>query len=484
MFSNLAKKLTSFASRNPKTTVALAGGSIFLGMDSFHFRRQVRKENYQSNEYNKIMKPIRKVKDYFWINNIHRRLIEGDIRGRGNFLEDYPYSEKQWKEALENYYRKTSPEWLCNEFIELDKKEIAKDRLTDKQIEILNCDDLLDDNRYGYYHLLEYELKKDNPRTDMVMICLSKVFSLSTQYFSHYLWVIASRKLLSDNQYKQLFNKFWHDKLVSTNIVNAKRSELKLLNLFPYLKNQFPYWETSQQEFILNGKHENINISEILNDNLEYLKKGENYSKLAGTLIKTNEGQKFLIDNFDFQDEKTQNNVFELFMTEKLITKKLTNKFSKYIRQEDKCLELVKKNNSKISWKYIEEIFHESFQKKLIQEGHYQFKLDESIPQNYFRKYAKELLIHQKTLTMGNIRDLVIEFEKQNTQLTPTERKIFLKQYQPKFLEILNSEKPFKDDDYWKDGSWRNLSVEQYFEIMVTNIKMSSKLTRHQYNGY
>ncbi len=110
-------------------------GGVGLAMvyDSYLFRKQTcpyennyisnrnekctftQNEKYQNNIYSSIMRPLRLIKDYFWIDDIHHKLIEGidsenviRLHNYYNFLRDYQYSDNLLYKIYNNHIQPTN----------------------------------------------------------------------------------------------------------------------------------------------------------------------------------------------------------------------------------------------------------------------------------------------------------------------------------------------------------------------------------------
>lgn len=118
------------------------GASLGLAYDSYKFRKETSPdknnyiikpseifstdapvERYTHNIYSRIMWPFRLIKDHFWINDIHRKLIKGVdgniIRESNykNFLEDFPYSDDVTYRVLYDYTIKPADSWIAVQLI-------------------------------------------------------------------------------------------------------------------------------------------------------------------------------------------------------------------------------------------------------------------------------------------------------------------------------------------------------------------------------
>jgi len=133
--------------RNNLGKILIVGASttLFLGYDSYKFRKETcpyennyiskrtekctftQNEKYQNNIYSSIMRPLRLIKDHFWIDDIHHKLIKGvdsenviRLHNYYNFLTDYQYSNDLINKVYKNHIRPTN-DYIIEELIRCNK---------------------------------------------------------------------------------------------------------------------------------------------------------------------------------------------------------------------------------------------------------------------------------------------------------------------------------------------------------------------------
>jgi hypothetical protein len=128
MFLKLFQRFYDSIGNNLGKTLILGNTTLFLGCDSCIFRKQTSPQTardsvkYNNNSiYSQFMRPIRNIKDCFWINHIHMMLLTNNERtcmNRENyskFLSHFPYQEEIYNN-LTDYSVKVSKKWLIDEF--------------------------------------------------------------------------------------------------------------------------------------------------------------------------------------------------------------------------------------------------------------------------------------------------------------------------------------------------------------------------------
>lgn len=470
--------MTRFARINPKTSLAVAGSSLFLGADTIYFICQTHPKRaynmgvdvYQGSSYDLMMKPIRSFKDAWLINAVHRRLIVDCYVERSlydNFLNDFPYSKKIWEEGFdEQYYRyciskysKFKNDWALAEFIRAGKDNRGYNgygnRLTDLQIKILEIT-----KGKTYYSdfcgkILKYgECNAYSPE-DLILKTLPH---LEAWELDSYLKKEYIKEFLTAKNLKKLFNdgwEFYKELKLKKNRSMICKIEHNLLAFYKFDSNIFDTLTIDQQKFIIKYNR-NYCCPDVFKTHRKTLLF---YRKLyLDELIKTHDGREILLEDFDnFYSNDLKYKIYETFLENKAIDKENVHYFSKYTQDNLKnVLNLVKKHQSTLSWSYIETIFNYQRQREIIKNGFYQFdNNDTAIPKNLQKEFVKELLETQRKLNAGTLKDLVIEFEKQNPDMMPLEKELFLKKNQPQFMKYLrdgthfNEKKTFKGLFYY-----------------------------------
>lgn len=411
-----------------------------------------RNQSYQSNEYSQLMKSVRKIKDYFWIDYLHKYSLDyrPDSEARyEDFLKDFPYSEKRWREGFTNKpkinrWSYEDSDWAYYQFTSIDDQEEEKNnmisRTTEKQIKILEIVKKLP--YYGRFcqRLINHETQRNYPRGELLMELLY-INMIENNDFS-YLSNSNIKAILTLWKLDNLMDRCWYD------YKNAREEEKD-----KYIRTTLKLYQYNPEVFdLMLGNHKKLLIAEadsnllekIIKDNKSYII--SNSSDMLDELIKTPEGRKILRMNFDEKSSSQQHNIIEKFIITGFLDKESMAYFNRYI-DTSTIKEILDKNLSKVSWDYLETNFSDFNLDEYIINGKYQFKIDEVIPEKYQKKYPKELLKTQKMLKNGAIINLAIEFEKQNPSITLTEREIFLKTNQPKLWEYLRSQENEFDEN-------------------------------------
>jgi hypothetical protein len=442
------RNFINYCKNNSGKTLIAGHVGLFMGYDSYVFRKQTSPEIYLKNpemseKYNRhsaysvIMRPIRLCKDHFWIQNIHRTLAEGYCTASTNekfeyeltvhevsrnkyskFLKDFPYSENY----LNNIYTgKVNPitSWLVDEFYAYDPDD-DDDEISKKEMNILKAFGIYKSG-HAYKNpefvskLLSSELEKKETLGDNRIInwCLR-------QQIENPRAPILSK--ISDELLNKLPMGFFNPDNVLTSFdhrvdsYGSDNSVLLLINK-TYFKNMIKYFP----EY----------LNKISNDSFQVL---ELYKR-------TDFGRRFIIENFDKFDKKIQLELcdWEVFSQPNPDPFVLT-----FIKDKSNLIDLLKKNKN-ISHTKLSKIVEKKWDIcELIFEGHCQLFYD--IP-NEFKKELMDsrtvdkLLMNQHNLNNETVRDLLIIYEKKNPDLTKTELDHFIKTYQPKYFDWLYNKK-------------------------------------------
>uniref|UniRef100_A0A6C0E9V1 Uncharacterized protein n=1 Tax=viral metagenome TaxID=1070528 RepID=A0A6C0E9V1_9ZZZZ len=452
MFGKFIKNASKYIKNINTKKVVISGagvGASLMAYDSFVFMKQTAiSEEYgidfrkyttcEESFYSYIMRPIRNIKDFFWINDIHHKLIKGKLdhydgkyrsfaKHEYTFLNDYPYP-KRFLDAIECGSLNPREEWLEDVFFEEFEKNTKNDvdyrnLYTTKQLQILDIFSKNPEHYKSNFNFVERLLCYGSRRYEKQPVyfntiewCLSKAIE-----FPEYIY-------LSGDTISKLPSKYYNpdnignfgDENKFKNIVLCKNKTylLKVLEYYPdYFTNYYNnYGTNAYAEYFI---HKFI--------------KSTRYFDTGSTL-------NLIFNSFPHK--------MQVYIASQLFAK-AKDKINTFLQKESnliECLQYLNRSGYDIYYPSIKVLTDIGYRKKtiieLIENGHYQVEkykfrddtLDEIINNtNNSNISIEKVLMNQKNLKSDIVQKLFISYAQQNPLVTWIEHNSFIKKYQPKY---------------------------------------------------
>lgn len=256
--------------RNNVNKILIGNTALILGHDSYIFRKETTAEKISGtikynncSLYSQIMKPIRKIKDYYWINKIHQHLMEDEeyiVNGKmyTHFLSDFPHQIKIYNETYCHYDPNFTRYILQNELKKNKEKKNNKiimwcfqegiksnlDILSINSKYLDECDDLF----FIPENIIECKDPHNNNYMDSVVDLLSNEYYMSrlnkinpkyiTSFLNYYSYVFNVKKFddFFDDQYTCENYKNWPKYMTLMHFIESINKNNTLKN---YILNNF-----------------------------------------------------------------------------------------------------------------------------------------------------------------------------------------------------------------------------------------------------
>jgi len=478
-FIHLYNRGINLLRNNLGKTLIVGNTTLFLGYDSYKFRKETSPKNaidmksieeqisdfvkykiskgtykpdklyitYDNNStYSQFMKPIRKIKDYNWINKIHQSLIEynHDMGYRINrtiykkFLSDFPYQDNIYYNKVFLDSNKVSEQWLIDEFYYFD---VFSHQFSG---EIQNILTTYTEKKFSKHNpnfaknLLETELKRHHliRNNKIIMWC----FQEAIQFNLNILRCVEDEYMNKCDDYF-----FVPDNLKGFGNQYTYLSTPAICDLLSY-EYYLQRLNKIKPDYITSFLNRYYGLFDELYDTKNHADYNEIH-KFVNTITTNMTLKDIILNKFNDLYLPIKSEVIFIIMKNTDKYTDLENKIiSDFFKNDDYLNEYIKKY-AFISLETLNEILFKFTDKKntkqyisdLIVSGKYQIKGDnmEKIPDYVLENMdnTKKLLMNQHKLNINQIEELVIKYEKYNRELTSTELMIFIKKYQPKFFE-------------------------------------------------
>jgi len=436
-----------------KTLIVGASTTLFLGYDSYKFRKEtspiqcgiylypdedIKYDN--SSIYSQIMKPIRTIKDCIWIDEIHEALIKDNTlndlcqitsKTYRKFLLDFPYPKETYnKEVLNCWY--ISRKWMFEEIFRLNENSKQYSEEIQNMLTIYSKRKFSPSSSYFAIKLLEIELDKDKLERNNTIItwCFHEAIYCNINI----LYYLKDEHLLKLN-----------DWIFDPENINSLHSEILKLHRHERILSELTKLNIKSLDYITSYLNKYSNLFESLgmtNDpnyiDIDIYIDSIFQNKILKNIIVNNFNKLYLPIKMTIIYKMIKNNTTENIEDD--------NKFiSDFFKDNNNLTEYIIKYNSIITPQYLYNILSQYTNIENIQShitnlcvnGIYQFDDSYEIP-DYILKDSEnigKLLMNQKNLNDKEINKLILKYEKQNSHLTTIELMMFIKKYQPKLFE-------------------------------------------------
>lgn len=470
MFFKLYQRCVGSIRNNLGKTLILGNTTLFLGYDSYIFRKETSPQTahdgikYNKNSmYSQLMKPIRYIKDCFWINNIHIMLLTNSKKSHMNrenystFLSHFPYQEEIYNN-LTHHSVNVSKTWLINEFKYLNMSPDANYKKLGNILSAFSMKKFSKEDDTFAKELLRSELEKDilSRNNKYILWCFREAFEHNKNILlidSEYLdtcddWFFIPENL--DRQIYTLSDFKWKRPLSYFNEISEEYyfPNSLILNL---LSNEYYLSRLNK----INPKYLTIYLNKHCNQyfKCEYLFESHETSYLAicdflDSVSKNATVKNIIFNNFQDLHLEIKMRIISVIMKntnkDTIIENKIISDFFK--DNNDNLQEYITKYNSMISLQTLTDMLSqftnitniEEYVTGLVVSGKYQISENNQIPEYMLQdSNIEKILINQHKLNMDQVRQLVIKYEKLNKHLTLTELMVFLKKNQPEFAKHL-----------------------------------------------
>jgi hypothetical protein len=376
------------------------------------------------------MKPVRKIKDYLWIDYIHNKLVKGFPDGTeiartqySQFLRSYPYPQTLLNDIYDaRFYAR--PNWFSEEFClrDPDGKNYYyfRDEPRDKDFRLLYG---YSKNKHSRSHpefpnkLLANELNKPThlQNNNVVMWCLYEAVTMNQK-------ILAD---IPDKLFDGLSQYLCDPDMVTSNI----EQKCVLLENKAYLNNTLKYYPDY--------------LTRHLNEYYSYLSTSlKDFSVLSAhidNLCKPEVGKNVFIEHihFDMVPLKIQLKIASIVINQPEYDISRYPAVQSFLKDEKMLIEYVKTYDKTMSIASLTKLVNNKDTLiKLITEGHYQIINLDNLDTVITSQHTEKLLINQKFLNRETIYKLLIQYEKQHPHLTRVELDSFIEQNQPIYFKM------------------------------------------------
>jgi hypothetical protein len=447
---NASKYIKNINTKNintKKVVISGAGvGASLMAYDSFVFMKQtaiseeygIDFRKYQTCEesfYSYIMRPIRNIKDFFWINDIHHKLIKGKLdhydgkyrsfaKHEYTFLNDYPYP-KRFLDDIEYGSLNPREEWLIDVFFKEFEKNTKNDvdyrnLYTTKQLQIL---DIFSKNPEHY--------KSNFSFVERLLCYGTQKYKEQPVYFNTIEWCLSKaiefpeHVYLSGDTISKLPSKYYNPDNIGNFEYETKYKNIVLCKNKTYLLKvleHYPDYFTHYSSY--------------------YGNKCDNYAEYFINKFLKRHTRATLNLNFNSFPHKMQ----VYIASQSLVDAEDNTNINTFLQKESnliECLQYLNRSTYDIYYPSIKVLTKIGYRKKtiieLIENGHYQVEkykfrddtLDEII--NNSNISIEKVLMNQKNLKSDIVQKLFISYAQQNSLITWIELNSFIKKYQPKY---------------------------------------------------
>ena len=260
----------------------IIGGCLFMIGDSYLFRKQT--SDYSKTTYSTLMKPIRKVKDMFYISKIHSQIKNHKIilKNNNDFLKDYPINYNK-TQNMTNLVKFAYSEWIGDT---IDNIILEVPFNHNKLITKLN-----DFENYNYMESTECQEYVKNLLVRSVMGDICDLYS----NYDIVLWSLNQLCQHNPNMLLDMPDGFWDKidkRIFNLNFIGKsikmfwdnQRIYENILSNEEYVSRNIKYYPQYIYNLIINSDSQDNNLLK---------------SNVIKAICKTNVGKKYLNDKFD-----------------------------------------------------------------------------------------------------------------------------------------------------------------------------------------